>query len=85
MKHGFTKFCFGLYNKTTDMVRTHPNNGRQMMVQTSAGEEATWKEEIGRPRVRWTKGIQYAMPEREVEAEQWVNRQEWRLGNGRSQ
>jgi hypothetical protein len=38
----------------------------------------------GRPRVRWMKGIQDTMTEREVEG-QWMDREKWRLGIERCQ
>ena len=37
----------------------------------------------GRPRKTWMGGVQAAMTSRDLEPEQWRNREEWRLGSGR--
>ena len=37
----------------------------------------------GRPRKTWVEGVQAAMTSRDLEPEQWRNREEWRLGSGR--
>ena len=39
--------------------------------------------ERGRPRKTWMEGVQAAMTSRDLEPEQWRNREEWRLGSGR--
>jgi hypothetical protein len=36
-----------------------------------------------RPRKRWIEGVQTAMTTRNVETDQWKNREEWRLASGR--
>ena len=40
-----------------------------------------WK--IGRPRKTWMEGVQAAMTTRNLEPDQWRNRDEWRLVSGR--
>jgi hypothetical protein len=37
----------------------------------------------GRPRETWIEGVQTAMPTRNLEPDQWRNRQEWRMFSGR--
>ena len=37
----------------------------------------------GRPRKTWMEGIQAAMTTRNLEPDQWRNREEWRLVSGR--
>ena len=37
----------------------------------------------GRPRKMWMEGVQAAMTSRDLEPEQWRNREEWRLGSER--
>ena len=37
----------------------------------------------GRPRKTWMEGVQAAMTTRNLETEQWRNREEWRLVSGR--
>jgi len=37
----------------------------------------------GRPRKTWMEGVRAAMITRHLEADQWLNRKEWRLGSGR--
>jgi len=37
----------------------------------------------GRPRKRWMEGVQAAMTTRNLESDQWRNREEWRLVSGR--
>jgi hypothetical protein len=38
---------------------------------------------IGRPRKTWMEGVQAAMTTRNLEPDQWRNREEWRLVCGR--
>jgi IS5 family transposase len=46
-----------------------------------------WKPEerrkSGRPRKTWMEGVQEAMTTRNLEPDQWRNREEWRLVSGR--
>jgi hypothetical protein len=37
----------------------------------------------GHPRKTWNEGVQAAMKTRHLEADQCLNRKEWRLGSGR--
>ena len=37
----------------------------------------------GRPRKAWMAGVQAAMTTRNLESDQWRNREEWRLVSGR--
>ena len=37
----------------------------------------------GRPRKMWMEGVQAAMTTRNLETDQWRNREEWRLVSGR--
>ena len=37
----------------------------------------------GRPRKTWMEGVRAAMKTRHLEADQWLNRNKWRLGSGR--
>ena len=37
----------------------------------------------GRPRKTWMEGVQAAMTNRNLETDQWRNREEWRLVSGR--
>jgi len=37
----------------------------------------------GRPKKTWMEGVRAAMTTRHLEADQWLNRNEWRLGSGR--
>ena len=37
----------------------------------------------GRPRKTWMEGVQAAMTTRNLETDQWKNREEWRLVSGR--
>ena len=37
----------------------------------------------GRPRKTWVEGVQAAMTTRNLEPDQWRNREEWRLVSGR--
>ena len=37
----------------------------------------------GRPRKPWMEGVQAAMTKRNLETDQWRNREEWRLVSGR--
>ena len=37
----------------------------------------------GRPRKMWMEGVQAAMTTRDLEPDQWRNREEWRLVSGR--
>jgi len=37
----------------------------------------------GRPRKTWMDGVRAAMKTRHLEADQWLNRKEWRLGSER--
>jgi len=37
----------------------------------------------GRQRKTWMEGVRAAMKTRHLEADQWLNRKEWRLGSGR--
>jgi hypothetical protein len=37
----------------------------------------------GRPRKTWMEGVQTAIPTRNLEPDQWRNREEWRLVSGR--
>ena len=37
----------------------------------------------GRPRKTWMKGVKAAMTTRNLETDQWRNREEWRLVSGR--
>ena len=37
----------------------------------------------GRPRKLWMEGVQAAMTARNLEPDQWRNREEWRLGSRR--
>ena len=41
------------------------------------------RRERGRPRKTWMEGVQAAMTSRDLEPEQWRNREEWCLGSGR--
>jgi hypothetical protein len=41
------------------------------------------KRKRGRPRKTWMEGVQLAMTARSLEADQWRNREEWRLVSGR--
>jgi len=41
------------------------------------------RRERGRPRTRWIEGEQAAMTTRNLEPDQWRNREEWRLLSGR--
>jgi len=37
----------------------------------------------GRPRITWMEGVQAAMTTRNLEPDQWRNREKWRLVSGR--
>jgi hypothetical protein len=41
------------------------------------------RRKIGRPRKTWIEGVQAAMTARNLEQDQWRNREEWRLVSGR--
>jgi len=41
------------------------------------------RRERGRPRKTWVEGVRAAMKTRHLEADQWLNREEWCLGSGR--
>ena len=41
------------------------------------------RRERGRPRKKWVEGVQAAMTTRNLEPDQWRNREEWRLVSGR--
>jgi len=41
------------------------------------------KRKRGRPRKTWMEGVQAAMTTRNLEPDQWRNREEWRLVSGR--
>jgi hypothetical protein len=41
------------------------------------------KRKRGRSRKTWMEGVQAAMKTRHLEADQWLNRNEWCLGSGR--
>jgi hypothetical protein len=41
------------------------------------------RRQIGRPGKTWMKGVQAAMTTRNLEPDQWRNREEWRLVSGR--
>jgi len=41
------------------------------------------RKKTGRPRKTWMEGVQAAMTTRNIETDQWRNRQEWRLVSGR--
>jgi len=41
------------------------------------------RQKRGRPRKMWMKGVQAAMTTRNLEPDQWRNREEWRLVSGR--
>jgi len=41
------------------------------------------RRERGRPRKTWIEGVQAAMTTRNLEPDQWRNREEWRLVSGR--
>ena len=41
------------------------------------------RRKIGRPRKTWMEGVQAAMTTRNLEPDQWRNREEWRLVSGR--
>ena len=41
------------------------------------------RRKIGRPRKPWMEGVQTDMATRNLELDQWRNREEWRLVSGR--
>jgi len=41
------------------------------------------KRKRGRPRKTWMEGVRASMKTRHLEADQWLNRKEWRFGYGR--
>jgi hypothetical protein len=56
-------------------------------VRTGTLNKAVWipeeRRKRGRPRKIWMEGVQAAMTARNLEQDQWINRQEWRLVCGR--
>jgi hypothetical protein len=42
-----------------------------------------WRGKRGRPRKTWMEGVQVAMTTRNLEPDQWRNREEWCLVSGR--
>jgi hypothetical protein len=40
------------------------------------------KRKRGRPRKTWMEGVRAAMRTRHLEEDQWLSREEWRLGSG---
>jgi hypothetical protein len=46
-------------------------------------EIAEERRKRGRPRKTWMEGVQAAMATRNLEKDQWRNREEWRLVSGR--
>jgi hypothetical protein len=47
------------------------------------GMDTTGERKRGRPRKTWMEGVQATMTTRNLEPDQWGNREEWRLVSGR--
>jgi hypothetical protein len=53
----------------------------QLIMEWTPGE----RRKRGRPRKTWMEGVRADMRIRHLEEDQWLSREEWRLGSGRRQ
>jgi hypothetical protein len=54
-----------------------------MMIKINYGMDTTGGKKMGRLRKTWTEGVQAVMTTRNLETDQWRNREEWSLFSGR--
>jgi hypothetical protein len=64
------------------MVWPYQKDARGENTKINYGMDTTGEKERGRPRKMWI-GVQAAMTTRNLEPDQWRNREEWRLVSGR--
>jgi len=58
-------------------------NARGRNTKINYGMDTTREKERARPRKTWMEGVQTAMTTRNLESDQWRNREEWPLFSGR--
>ena len=61
------------------MVRPRQKNARGENTKINYGMDTTGEKGKRSPRKTWTEGVQAAMTRRNVEPDQWRNKEQWRL------
>jgi len=65
------------------MIRPRQKAARGENTKINYGMDTTERMKGGRPSKTWLEGVQAAMTTRNLESDQWRNREEWRLVSGR--
>jgi len=65
------------------MVRPRQKDARGQNSKINYGMDTTGEKEKRTSKKKWMEGIQAAMTTRNLEPDQWRNREEWRLVSGR--
>jgi hypothetical protein len=67
------------------MVWPRQKDARGENAKINYGMDTTGEKKRGHPRKTWIEGVQAAVTTRNLEPDQWRNRQEWRLVSRRQQ
>ena len=67
----------------TTIVWPRRKDARGENIKSNYGLDTAGEEEKGRPRKTWMEEVQAAMTTRNLELDQWRNREEWRLVSGK--